>query len=178
MQILGLGRKSTSDIFRSFPAAAMSSISFLTQCHSFSPVLQRHCSSMPAKQMMVLLCGKQEIGPEEHSSLSLWFFVWVFVWLSQTFSRNDYAFPRRYVQQWVWCFRAEPSPCSALGPGIIALRGSGSQQWAAAHNITGDLQSPALTHHTQATAAFWRVNQSSYGSNSEPDGLHEDMVLD
>lgn len=41
MQISGLGRKSASDILYSFPAAAMSSISFLTQRHSFSPVLQR-----------------------------------------------------------------------------------------------------------------------------------------
>lgn len=174
MQISGLGRKSLSDICCSLPAAALSSISFLTQCHSFSPVLQRHCSTMPAKQTMYC-CSKQEMGPKEHLSLSLCFLV------SQAFSRNDDASPRRYVPQEVWCSTAGNSPFSHLRPGIIALRGSGSQ--AASFIPTtwlGDQQSPPLPHpHTGYTSSSsGKLIKGAMAGDSESDRLHQGMVLD
>lgn len=177
MQILGLGRKCTSSIFCSFPAAAMSSVSFLTQCHSFSLVLQRHCSTVPAKQMMVLLYSKQEMGLEEHSSLSLWFFVCGFFvepdiqqkWLC--LPQKIHATVSLVLQSWdqplfsprarYHCSERLWFPTASCNP---------QRDWGPAESSTH-----TSTHYSSPSG---ELIKAAMAGDSDSDGLHEDTVLD
>lgn len=135
MHISELGRKSISDVLCSFPAAAMPFISFLTQCHSSSPISEwpLQCHARKTNYGTTVANRTRYQKNTQTSSIFL---------VSQTFSRNKDATFRRHMPQEVWWCTARNNPFSHLWPGIIARRASEAASFIS--TWLRNLQSPPL----------------------------------